>query len=415
MTVWQTIALLITLTALFSFSNHRFIRLPTTIGVMLIALMLSLSLIGLSKLGFGIEAAAESLLNQIDFNEALMQGMLSFLLFAGALHINLGDLARQRLVIGVLATLGVLISTLLVGTAVYFVSGWLDLGLPYAFCLLFGALISPTDPIAVLGILKSARVPKSLEIKVAGESLFNDGIGVVVFIVLYEIAVGRREVSFPHIGSLFLMEAVGGIVLGLILGWVAYRMLKSVDNYQVEVLITLALVMGGYSLATALHTSGPIAIVVAGLLIGNQGRSFAMSKSTREHLDTFWELVDEILNAVLFVLIGLEVLVLSFRGEYLLAGLIAIPLVLLVRFISVGLPVIILRRWREFTPGAIRIMTWGGLRGGISVALALSLPAGSQRDLLLTMTYIVVIFSILVQGVTIKSVVKKAMAKEVEL
>lgn len=415
MTVWQTIALLITLTALFSFSNHRFIRLPTTIGVMLIALMLSLSLIGLSKLGFGIEAAAESLLNQIDFNEALMQGMLSFLLFAGALHINLGDLARQRLVIGVLATLGVLISTLLVGTAVYFVSGWLDLGLPYAFCLLFGALISPTDPIAVLGILKSARVPKSLEIKVAGESLFNDGIGVVVFIVLYEIAVGRREVSFPHIGSLFLMEAVGGIVLGLILGWVAYRMLKSVDNYQVEVLITLALVMGGYSLATALHTSGPIAIVVAGLLIGNQGRSFAMSESTREHLDTFWELVDEILNAVLFVLIGLEVLVLSFRGEYLLAGLIAIPLVLLVRFISVGLPVIILRRWREFTPGAIRIMTWGGLRGGISVALALSLPAGSQRDLLLTMTYIVVIFSILVQGVTIKSVVRKAMAKEVEL
>lgn len=415
MTVWQTIALLITLTALFSFSNHRFIRLPTTIGVMLIALMLSLSLIGLSKLGFGIEAAAELLLNQIDFNEALMQGMLSFLLFAGALHINLGDLARQRLVIGVLATLGVLISTLLVGTAVYFVSGWLDLGLPYAFCLLFGALISPTDPIAVLGILKSARVPKSLEIKVAGESLFNDGIGVVVFIVLYEIAVGRREVSFPHIGSLFLMEAVGGIVLGLILGWVAYRMLKSVDNYQVEVLITLALVMGGYSLATALHTSGPIAIVVAGLLIGNQGRSFAMSESTREHLDTFWELVDEILNAVLFVLIGLEVLVLSFRGEYLLAGLIAIPLVLLVRFISVGLPVIILRRWREFTPGAIRIMTWGGLRGGISVALALSLPAGSQRDLLLTMTYIVVIFSILVQGVTIKSVVRKAMAKEVEL
>jgi CPA1 family monovalent cation:H+ antiporter len=415
MTVWQTIALLITLTALFSFSNHRFIRLPTTIGVMLIALILSLVLIGLSKLGFGIEVAAESLLNQIDFNEALMQGMLSFLLFAGALHINLGDLARQRLVIGVLATLGVLISTLLVGTAVYFVSGWLDLGLPYAFCLLFGALISPTDPIAVLGILKSARVPKSLEIKVAGESLFNDGIGVVVFIVLYEIAVGRREISFPHIGSLFLMEAVGGIVLGLILGWVAYRMLKSVDNYQVEVLITLALVMGGYSLATALHTSGPIAIVVAGLLIGNQGRSFAMSESTREHLDTFWELVDEILNAVLFVLIGLEVLLLSFRGEYLLAGLIAIPLVLLVRFISVGLPVMILRRWREFTPGAIRIMTWGGLRGGISVALALSLPAGSQRDLLLTMTYMVVIFSILVQGVTIKSVVKKAMAKEVEL
>lgn len=407
MTVWQTIALLITLTAIFSFSNHRFVRLPTTIGVMLIALLLSLALIGMSKLGFGVEAAAESLLNQVDFNETLMQGMLSFLLFAGALHIDLDGLARQRLVIGVLATLGVLVSTLLVGTAVYFVSGWLDLGLSYAFCLLFGALVSPTDPIAVLGILKSAKVPKSLEIKVAGESLFNDGIGVVVFIVLYEIAVGRREVSFTHIGSLFLMEAVGGVVLGLILGWIAYRMLKSVDNYQVEVLITLALVMGGYSLATALHTSGPIAIVVAGLLIGNPGRSFAMSESTREHLDSFWELVDEILNAVLFVLIGLEVLVLSFRGEYLLAGLVAIPLVLLARFISVGLPVTILQRWREFTPGAIRIMTWGGLRGGISVALALSLPAGSQRDLLLTMTYIVVIFSILVQGATIKYMVKK--------
>jgi CPA1 family monovalent cation:H+ antiporter len=337
-----------------------------------------------------------------------MHGMLSFLLFAGALHVDLSQLAQQKLIVGTLATAGVLLSTVLIGSAMYVLLPLAGFAVPYIWCLVFGALISPTDPIAVLGILKGARVPKSLELKVTGESLFNDGVGVVVFLVLLEIATRDVGISASAIALLFAVEAVGGLLLGLGLGALSYWMLKSVDNYQVEVLLTLALVMGGYALAAALHTSGPIAIVVAGLFIGNQGRSFAMSDTTREHLDTFWELIDEILNAVLFVLLGLEILVLSFRGETLAAGLLTIPVVLLARWISVGLPVLAMRRWRSFTPGAVTVMTWGGLRGGISVALALSLPAsGEARELLIAMTYVVVVFSILVQGLSVGAVVRR--------
>lgn len=413
MELFDVIALLITLTAALSYLNHRYVKLPTTIGVMSIALVMSIVLIGLGKLGFGVEDIARDLLKRVDFDDALLQGMLSFLLFAGALHINLNELREQRWVITILATFGVVASTFLIGSALYYLLPVLGLQLGYTYCLLFGALISPTDPIAVIGILKSARVPKSLEIKVAGESLFNDGVGVVVFVALYEIAVNGEGVAWGHIGELFLMEAVGGALFGLAIGYLAYRMLKSVDNYQVEVLITLALVMGGYALAAALHLSGPIAIVVAGLMTGNQGRSLAMSDVTREHLDMFWELIDEILNAVLFVLIGLEVLVLSFRKEYLLAGLAVIPVVLLARLISVGLPVAVMQRFRKFTKGAVTVLTWGGLRGGISVALALSLPSGAERELLLTVTYIVVVFSIIVQGLSMKKVVMKAVGTSV--
>jgi CPA1 family monovalent cation:H+ antiporter len=406
--VLDIIALLVSLTALFAWVNHRFVRLPTTIGVMLISLLLSLVLVALGALGFGVEDWAQKVVARIDFNEALMHGMLSFLLFAGALHVDLNDLARQKFIIGVLATVGVVFSTFIVATALYFMLPRLGFTLPYVWCLVFGALISPTDPIAVIGILKGAGVPKSLEVKVAGESLFNDGVGVVVFLVLLGIASKGADVSAGTIAGLFAVEALGGGLLGLGIGTIAYWMLKSVDNYQVEVLLTLALVMGGYALASALHTSGPIAIVVAGLFIGNQGRRFAMSETTREHLDTFWELVDEILNAVLFVLLGLEILVLTFRGENLVAGLLTIPIVLLARWASVGLPVCVLKRWRPFTRGAITVMTWGGLRGGISVALALSLPVGSgARELLIVMTYVVVVFSIVVQGLSIGAVVRR--------
>jgi CPA1 family monovalent cation:H+ antiporter len=405
MTVFEIVALLLTLTALASYANHRFVGLPTTIGVMLIALLGSLGLLGIGHLHPAVAEQAVDWLQRIDFDDTLLYGMLSFLLFAGALHINLDDLAEQKGVIGVLALGGVLLSTFLFATLSYWILGLLGLSLNYTWCLLFGALISPTDPIAVLGILKSAKVPRSLETKIAGESLFNDGVGVVLFLVLAEIAVGGHEVSFGHVATLFLQEAVGGAVFGLIIGALTYRLLKSVDNYQVEVLLTLALVMGGYTLASAWHLSGPIAIVVAGLLIGNHGRRLAMSDKTREHLDTFWELMDEILNAVLFVLIGLEVLVLSFRGELFVAGLLAIPTLLLARFMSVGLPMTLLRRWRSFTPGAIPIMTWGGLRGGISVALALSLPAGPERETVLAITYVIVVFSILVQGLTMRRLV----------
>jgi CPA1 family monovalent cation:H+ antiporter len=405
----QIIALLVSLTALLSYANHRLLKLPTTIGVMLIALLISLALIAAGAFGYDVRSWAEQVVGRIDFNEALMHGMLSFLLFAGALHVDLSQLAQQKLIVGTLATAGVLLSTVLIGSAMYVLLPLAGFAVPYIWCLVFGALISPTDPIAVLGILKGARVPKSLELKVTGESLFNDGVGVVVFLVLLEIATRDVGISASAIALLFAVEAVGGLLLGLGLGALSYWMLKSVDNYQVEVLLTLALVMGGYALAAALHTSGPIAIVVAGLFIGNQGRSFAMSDTTREHLDTFWELIDEILNAVLFVLLGLEILVLSFRGETLAAGLLTIPVVLLARWISVGLPVLAMRRWRSFTPGAVTVMTWGGLRGGISVALALSLPAsGEARELLIVMTYVVVVFSILVQGLSVGAVVRRA-------
>ena len=395
-------AILTTLAAVLSYINHRFVRLPSAIGLMFIALCLSLGLIALGKLGLaGIERTAETFIRSIDFNKTLMQGMLSFLLFAGALHVNLRDLAEQKWVVGTLATVGTVASTFVVGGLFWLLVNGLGLDIAPIYCLLFGALISPTDPIAVLGILKSAGAPKSLEIKITGESLFNDGIGVVVFVVLLELATGGHELSLPHIAVLFAEEAVGGILFGLLLGGIAFWMLSRIDHYSVEVLITLAVVMGGYALALAIHTSGPIAMVVAGLVIGNHGRRFAMSDKTREHLDTFWELIDEILNTVLFVLIGFELLILEFSGKAAVAGLVAIPIVLLARLVCVGTPIQLMKLWRTFTPGAVKILTWGGLRGGISVALALSIPAGPERDLILPVTYTVVVFSILVQGLTI--------------
>ncbi len=400
-------ALLIALTAVFSYLNHRFIGLPVSIGVMLIALLLSVLLNLLGLFGLGLERQAATWLNAIEFEETLLHGMLSFLLFAGALHININDLAERKWSIGSLASVGVLISTFLVGTAAWWLLDALGIGMPYLYCLLFGALISPTDPIAVLGLLKTAGAPKSLETKIAGESLFNDGVGIVVFLALLELAAGHHAVNAGEVTLLFVQEVVGGALFGLGLGYVAYRMLKSVDNYQVEILITLALVFGGYALANSLHLSGPIAIVLAGLLIGNHGRAFGMSETTRHHLDVFWELIDEILNAVLFVLIGLEVLVLTFTRAHLAAGLLLIPIVLGARFVGVGIPITVLRPFRSFTPGAVRILTWGGLRGGISVALALSLPAGPERETILTVTYILVVFSIVVQGLTLQRLMRR--------
>jgi CPA1 family monovalent cation:H+ antiporter len=317
------------------------------------------------------------------------------------LHVNLDDLRQQKWVILLLATAGVLMSTFLVGGLSWLIFNALGIYMPFIYCLVFGALISPTDPIAVLGVLKSVGVKKSLETKIAGESLFNDGIGVVVFMVMVGLATGSEQAEAGHISLLLLQEAGGGALFGLLAGGLTIYLLRSIDNYQVEVLLTLALVMGGYATASALHLSGPIAMVVAGLMIGNHGRILAMSETTREHLDSFWELVDEILNAVLFVLIGMEILLLSFRGEYLLATIAIIPAVLLARFISVATPITLLRRYRRFSPRVIEILTWGGLRGGISVALALTLPAGAERDVILFSTYGVVIFSILVQGLTI--------------
>jgi CPA1 family monovalent cation:H+ antiporter len=407
MDLFHVLAVLISLTALFSYVNHRCIGLPITIGVMLIALLLSLMLNLFGLFGWNLKGSAEHLLGSIDFDDTLLHGMLSFLLFAGALHINIGDLFARKSVIGSLATFGVLLSTFLVGTLAWLCLDLFGLELPYIYCLIFGALISPTDPIAILSILKTANAPKSLEVKIAGESLFNDGVGVVVFLVMLEIATGGHEIHAGHIVLLFVQEALGGALFGLAIGYLAYRMLKSIDNDQVEVLITLALVTGGFAIADVLHLSGPIAIVVAGLFIGNHGRLFAMSDETRHQLDTFWELVDEILNAVLFLLIGLEILIITFTEQSLLLSLLMIPILLIARFISIGIPMTLLRPFRTFSRGAIRIMTWGGIRGGISVALALSLPNSPERNLILTFTYVVVLFSILVQGLTLEKLVKR--------
>ena len=406
MTVYQIIAVMLTMAALFSFLNYKTLKLPTTIGLMFFSLLMSLAIIGMHALGLDLESQADAILNSIDFNQTLMQGMLSFLLFAGALHVDLERLSNQKWVITSLATVGLLISTFLVGVSSWLILGVLGFHIDLIWCLLFGSLISPTDPIAVLAILKTAGAPESLETKIAGESLFNDGVAVVVFIVLLSIAAGGGEATVAHIAALFVEEAVGGAVFGLAIGYLAFLMLRSVDNYTVEILITLALVTGGYAVAGAIHVSGPIAMVVCGLLIGNHGRALAMSDKTREHLDTFWELVDEILNAVLFVLIGFEVLVLSFSSDIIIAGVIMIFVILLARFISVGIPVTLLRASHQFTNGVISILTWGGLRGGISVALALSLPPGEARNIILPITYVVVVFSILVQGLTVGRLIK---------
>lgn len=413
MSIIDTISILISLAAIFSYINYRYLKIPNTIGLLVIALLMSLGIVVLGKLGLPIQDKAKVLLKGIDFNEALMQGMLSALLFAGALHVHLEELVKQKWVVAVLASVGVIASTFMVGYASYFIFGLLGLEIPLIYCLLFGSLISPTDPIAVLGILKTVGAPKSLETKIAGESLFNDGVAIVVFLVLLNIAGAgghgaHGEVNAMSIATLFAQEALGGTIFGLVIGFITFRMLASIDNYQVEILLTLGLVLGGYSLASALHVSGPIAIVVAGLLIGNKGRKYAMSDKTREHLDNFWELIDEILNAMLFVLIGLEVLLLTFSAEYLLAGIIMIPTILLIRFISVGVPVSLMKLRQSFTPKIVRILTWGGLRGGISIALVLTLPHDEHREALLMITYVIVVFSILVQGMTVGKLVKSS-------
>ncbi len=406
---FNIVAVLLTLAAVFAYANYRWLHLPTTIGVMALALASSVAVVLLHELGIvNLEAPARRLLAAVDFEATVLEGVLAFLLFAGALHVDLASLRAEGLVIGVLATVGVLLSTLIVGGLVYLLAGALGLGLSLVMCMLFGALISPTDPIAVLAVLKTLGVPASLRVKITGESLFNDGIGVVVFLLILELAFGAEAVTLGSGAALFAQEALGGLGYGFLLGYVGFRMLRKVDDYSVEVLLTLGLVAGGYALGMALHVSAPLAIVVAGLFIGNHGRAFAMSATTRAHLDPFWELIDEILNAVLFLLIGLEVLVVKLEMRLLWFALAAIPIVLLARTVAVFVPLRLLKPFRpERTVGARRVLVWGGLRGGISVALVLSLPPGAAREALLAATYAVVLFSILVQGTTLPRLVRR--------
>lgn len=408
--MFEVAVICLVLTALLAYVNHRFVGLPTTIGVMAVALLLSLGLIGLDRLGFGsLRQYETTLLQSIDFSDLLMQGMLSVLLFAGALHIDLSQLRSYRWPVGLLAVFGTALSTLIVGYGLYIALPWLGFELSLGYCLVFGALISPTDPIAVLGILKSAGAPDSVKLVVSGESLFNDGVGVVLFSILLSAALQDTPPSLGNAGLLLLKEAGGGLLLGGALGAVLFYLLRSINSYQVEVLLTLAGVLGGYELAHALHVSGPLAMVVAGLIVGNQGRALAMSDNTRHHIDLFWELLDEIFNAVLFVLLGLEIVMVVFNGPVLLAAVVAIAIALIARWLAVGLPVAFFGERFKLPKGAWKLLTWGGLRGGISVALVLSLPPGPARDLLLSMTYAVVVFSILVQGTTIKRLVQRVM------
>lgn len=415
MDVFDAIALLMTATAFAAYVNHRFLRLPHTIGVALAALAGSIAVVlfDLAAPSFGLASLAASFVNDLEFGPVLLDGMLSFLLFAGALHVDLDRLAARKWPIALLATGGVLISTFVVAGIVYFGFDAIGSPIPFIWALAFGALISPTDPVATLGILRSLSVPPSVAAKIAGESLFNDGVGVVVFIVIVGIATGGAgggdaESTVLFAGEIFLLEAVGGAVLGLAAGYITFLALRTVDDHLVEILITLGLATGAYALASALHLSGPIAVVVAGLLIGNQGVDRAMSDHTRDNLLRFWELSDEILNSVLFLLLGLEAVVIGFDLGMAAAGAVAIVAMLVGRTAAVSTVVFALRRTGDFTKGAAPVLIWGGLKGGISVALALSLPATEAKPMLLAATYIAVVFSIVVQGLTLQRVLKRS-------
>ena len=403
------IAVLVFLSAMFGYLNVRFLKLPNTIGLMLITILFTLGVFALSYFDDTLLNAERYIITQIDFKSILLDVMLSFLLFAGALHTNFEQLKVQRWPILVFSTLGVLVSTFLVGTLIYYVLQLFGLDTAYVNCLFFGALISPTDPIAVLGILKKAGVPKKLETKIVGESLFNDGVGVVVFLTIYKFATPSTEnVTALDVLELFGVEVIGGILLGLFLGWVTYRLLKSIDDYDIEVIITLATVMVGTVIAQEFHISAPLAMVTAGLVVGNDTlRDTSMSEITETYVDKFWELIDILLNTLLFVLIGMEMLVLTFKVDYVLAGLLAIPIILGCRYLSLLLPINFFKERLDFVPNTNLIMTWGGLRGGISIALALGLSEEMNRDMFLVITYVVVVFSILVQGLTVGKLVKK--------
>lgn len=408
MEFFHLFSILIVLSAVFAYINFRYLKLPNAIGLMLVSLIFSLGILSLGNFFPEMKIRIANQLSSINFSELLLEGMLSFMLFAGAIHIKYADLKSEKLSIMLFSTISVVLSTVIIGYASFYLLNGFGLEVDLVNSMLFGALISPTDPIAVLSILKSAGVSKSLETKIAGESLFNDGVAVVVFITILQLSKPEVDTSFLSVITLFGQEAVGGILLGLGIGWLGYRLVASIDNYQVEVLITLAVVMGGYTLAHYIRVSGPLAMVVAGLITGNHGKTYGMSDTTAEYVDKFWELMDEILNAILFVLIGLELLIIETNKTFFIVSFILIGIILITRYISVYIPSIFIRLKEKMTPHTLIILTWGGLRGGISIALALSIPVNLNRDIWVTITYVVVCFSILIQGMTIGKVAKNS-------
>jgi CPA1 family monovalent cation:H+ antiporter len=406
MQLFDVVAVLVTVTALFSYLNHRYIRLHPSVGIMLVALVASLAVVAVGRVEPAVHALATHFLRQVHFDAALLQWMLGFLLFAGALTVDLSLLLQELRVTVLLSTVATIASTFIVALLLRETFGAVGLPNSWIGCLLLGALISPTDPVAVVAVMKRAGVPENIETIVAAESLFNDGVGVVLFLTILEASVGADPPTASGIAWMFCREALSGALLGLFTGWIAYFLLRRVSDYSLEILLTLALAMGTYSLASHLHVSAPIAVVMAGILIGNRGPTLRLREKTADDLEHFWELIDELLNAVLFVLIGLEVLVMPFNLRHVVAGVMAIPLVLLARWVTVfGVNSTLGRR--KLDSGTRKILVWGGLRGGLAVAMALSLPLGSRRDAIVVVTYAVVCFSILVQGSTIRSVVKR--------
>lgn len=409
MELYYSLSALIVLAAIFAYLNHRYLKLPSTIGIMLIAIIVSIfARVAGETLFPKMTADLMALIEGIDFTEILMGGMLNFLLFAGAIHVRFSDLREQRLPVLIFSTISVIISTFVIGSIFYYLAPAFNIELPFLYCLLFGSLISPTDPIAVLGILKKAKVSKSLETKITGESLFNDGVAVVLFVVIFQLTQSpNMEVNIGKISLLLAKEVFGGLALGIALGYTASKAMKSIDDYIVSVLITLSVVMGGYLVASYFHISGPLAMVAAGLLIGNYGKKTAMSNLTKEYLSKFWELIDEVLNAVLFLFIGLELLLIKNFDYYWEISLIAIVVVLFARFISIWIPSLIVPFKPKLSRGTLKMLVWGGLRGGVSIALVLSVNNPEYKELLLEMTYFVVVFSIFVQGLTVGKVSQK--------
>jgi len=406
--VYNLITIIIVLTAVFGYINFKFLKLPTTIGIMIISIAASLVVVGIGLFSPDFFKKTTDIISAIDFHTALMKVMLSFLLFAGAIHIDINKLKKESTSIITFSTIGVLLSTFIVAGLLFVVSKWFGFSIDFIYCLLFGALISPTDPIAVLGILRKSKIPPTLEMKISGESLFNDGVAVVVFITIYEIInTGIENTTALQIVWLFVKEAGGGVLFGGLLGYIGFYILRSIDNYVIEVLVTLAIVMGGYLLADYLHISGPLAMVVAGIITGNKIMEEGMSDISRDYIDKFWEMIDEVLNSILFLLIGFQMLTVSFSFSLFWLGCLSILIVLLGRFISVAIPISLLKRNTVFERNAIPILTWGGLRGGISVALALSLPKSMFGEVFVSITYTIVLFSIIVQGLTIGKFAKK--------
>jgi CPA1 family monovalent cation:H+ antiporter len=420
MELYYTFSVLIVLASIFAYLNLRFLKLPGTIGIMIIAMLVS---VGIRLLGdsYFPDTTKEffELIKEFDFNEILMGAMLNFLLFAGALHVNISDLKEQKIPIIIYSTVSVVLSALIISILLYYIAPMVGITIPYMYCLVFGTLISPTDPIVVLGVLKQAKVPKRIETKIVGESLFNDGVAVVMFAVVIKMATDPTfDMTFGSIAWLFAKEGIGGLLFGAVLGFSASRVMKKIDDYKVSVLITLSIVMGGFLIAQSLHVSSPLAMVVAGLIIGNYGKKVAMSEETKDYLEKFWELIDEILNAILFLFIGFELLLLPDLNKQLFTGFITIFIVLFARIFSIVLP------WKFFdifkffgiksayNKGSLMVLVWGGIRGGVSIALVLSMPEGEYKNLLLEITYIVVLFSIVVQGLTVGKLAKKVLEKE---